>query len=87
MSSPRSAGARSASAARATLCIVLGRTRLARDEARQLDADSMVELDQQAEEPVDIVVDGRLFARGQLIVVDGKLCVRVCELVAALQAA
>ena len=59
--------------------IEFGRT-LIEESAPTLVAGSLIQLDQLADEPVDLVVDGRAIARGELIVVDGKLGVRVVEL-------
>ena len=59
--------------------IEFGRT-LIEESAPKLVAGSLIQLDQLADEPVDIVVGGRSIARGELIVVDGKLGVRVVEI-------
>ena len=59
--------------------IEFGRT-LIEESAPTLVAGSLIQLDQLVDEPVDLVVDGRAIARGELIVVDGKLGVRVVEL-------
>ncbi|MGC2195998.1 MAG: flagellar motor switch protein FliN [Terriglobales bacterium] len=42
---------------------------------------SVVELDQQVQEPVDLLLDGKLVARGEVVVVDGNYGLRVTELV------
>ena len=42
---------------------------------------SVVTLDKEAGEPIDILANGRLVARGEVIVVDDKFCVRICEVV------
>lgn len=60
---------------------------MTREAARKLGPGSVVELRQGADDPVDIVAGGRLIARGQAIVLEGKFCVRVTELVAAEQVA
>ncbi len=41
---------------------------------------SVVELDQQVQEPVDLLLDGKLIARGEVVVVDGNYGLRVTEL-------
>jgi flagellar motor switch protein FliN/FliY len=59
----------------------LGRTRLPLSRAVGLPPGSVVELDRRAEEPVDLFVSGRRFARGVLVLVeDGEWAVRVEEL-------
>jgi flagellar motor switch protein FliN len=41
---------------------------------------SVVELDQQVQEPVDLLLDGKVIARGEVVVVDGNYGLRVTEL-------
>jgi len=60
----------------------LGRARLPLGVAVGLAPGAVVELDKAAEEPVDLYVSGRRFARGVLVLVDdGEWAVRVQELV------
>jgi len=49
----------------------LGRARMASAEIVGLPAGAVVELDRQADEPIDLFVNGRRFATGRLMVVDG----------------
>jgi len=56
-----------------------GRTMLLRD-VLELAAGSVVELDRQVEEPADLLLDGRLFARGEVVVVDGNYGLRVLQI-------
>ena len=42
---------------------------------------SVVALDKLAGDPVDIFVNGRLIARGEVLVLNDNFCVRVAELV------
>ncbi len=44
---------------------------------------SIVELDQQVQEPVDLLLDGKLIARGEVVVVDGNYGLRVTELLSS----
>lgn len=62
--------------------IELGRARLPLDRATALAEGSVVELDKMAGELVDVFVNDRLAARGQVLVVNDSFCVRVCEIVA-----
>ena len=62
------------------LRIELGRTHLRPDEVRNLRTGSLVSLDGRIDEPVDIRAGGRLIGRGEVVVLDGKLGVRVVEL-------
>jgi flagellar motor switch protein FliN len=60
--------------------IQLGHTRLAPDEASSLRNGSVVVLDEAIGEPVAIVVDSRPIGRGEIVVIDGKIGVRIVEL-------
>lgn len=66
--------------AQLALQIELGRAELSPDEQSTLRAGSIVSLDKRAEDPVDIVIDGRLIARGEVLVLNDRLCVRVAEI-------
>ncbi len=68
------------------LTIEFGRT-FASDDTSGLKPGTPLGLDQLADEPVDLVVAGRPVARGELIVVDGKLGVRIVEVLLLLIAA
>jgi flagellar motor switch protein FliN len=50
----------------------LGRARLPSADVVGLPAGAVVELDRQADEPVDLYVNGKRFATGRLLVVDGS---------------
>jgi flagellar motor switch protein FliN/FliY len=50
----------------------LGRARMASAEIVGLPAGSVVELNRQADQPIDLYVNGRRFATGRLMVVDGS---------------
>ena len=49
----------------------LGRARLPTAEVVALPAGAVVELDRQADEPIDLYVNGKRFATGRLMIVDG----------------
>ena len=53
----------------------------------QLNAGSVLELDRQVQEPVELLLDGKLIARGEVVVVDGNYGLRVREVVSASVAA
>ncbi len=61
--------------------IELGRAHLRPEEAQELAAGSLVTLEQLAGDPVDIYVNQRLVARGQLQVLNETFCIRVTELI------
>jgi len=62
------------------LRIELGRTRLELDDAKALRKGSVVLLDGLIDEPAAIFAGARLIGRGEIVVVDGKIGVRVVEL-------
>lgn len=63
------------------LRIELGRTLMRLDEVLQLRSGSVVALDKLAGDPVDVFVNGRLIARGEVLVMNDNFCIRVTELV------
>ncbi|MBL4885068.1 MAG: flagellar motor switch protein FliN [Planctomycetaceae bacterium] len=62
------------------LRIELGRTELMIEEVVALSAGSVVPLDKLAGDPVDILVNGRLIARGEVLILNDNFCVRVAEI-------
>jgi flagellar motor switch protein FliN len=64
------------------LKIELGRTHMYLEDVLKLRKGSVVPLDKLAGDPVDIYVNGRLVARGEVLVLNDNFCVRVAELVA-----
>ena len=69
------------------LKIELGRTHMYLEEVLKLRKGSVVPLDKLAGDPVDVYVNGRLIARGEVLVLNDNFCVRVAELVSAESAA
>lgn len=57
----------------------LGRAELTIEDLLALREGSVVTLDKEAGEVIDILANGKLVARGEVIVVDDKFCVRICE--------
>jgi flagellar motor switch protein FliN/FliY len=60
---------------------VLGHTRMTVRELLSLTPGSVVELDRAAGSPADLLVNGTLIARGEVVVVDEEYGIRVTELV------
>jgi flagellar motor switch protein FliN/FliY len=56
-----------------------GEQRLPLREVLQLAPGAVIELDRQISEPVDLLLDGKLIARGEVVVVDGNYGLRVLE--------
>jgi len=69
------------------LKIELGRTHMYLEDVLKLRKGSVVPLDKLAGDPVDIYVNGRLVARGEVLVLNDNFCVRVAELIAGAPAA
>ena len=65
------------------LRIELGRTQMRLEEVLQLRGGSVVALDKLAGDPVAVFVNGRLIARGEVLVMNDNFCIRVTELVGA----
>jgi flagellar motor switch protein FliN/FliY len=63
------------------LSVELGRTRMTIQDLLGLGPGSVVELDKIAGEPLDILVNGRLVARGEAVVVNDKFGVRITDIV------
>lgn len=57
----------------------LGRKKLTIKEALALGPGSVVELDKIAGEPVDVLVNGKLIARGEVVVIDENFGIRVTD--------
>jgi flagellar motor switch protein FliN/FliY len=62
--------------------IELGRSRMLVEDVLRLSEGSVVELDKLAGDPVDVYVNDRLVARGEVLVLNEQFCVRVNEIVA-----
>lgn len=61
--------------------VELGRTRMTLRQVLELQNGAVVELERLAGDPVDIFVNERLIARGEVVVVDDKFGVRITELI------
>lgn len=64
-----------------TVQAVLGRSRIAIGDLLQLKANAVIELDRRVGEPVDIFVNNRLIARGEVVMIENSLGVTLTELV------
>jgi flagellar motor switch protein FliN/FliY len=60
--------------------VELGRSRLLVEEVLRLGPGSVVELDKLAGDPVDVFVNERLVARGEVLVLNENFCVRINEI-------
>ncbi|RHW39636.1 flagellar motor switch phosphatase FliY [Lysinibacillus yapensis] len=60
--------------------VELGRTKHSVKEILQLTSGSIIELDKLAGEPVDILVNSRLIAKGEVVVIDENFGVRITDI-------
>ena len=65
--------------------IELGRSRMLVEDVLKLSEGSVVELDKLAGDPVDVFVNERLVARGEVLVLNDNFCVRINEIVAGVR--
>ena len=64
-----------------TLSVEIGRSRLPIKDLIALNQGSVVELDRGIDEPLDLMVNGTLIARGEVVVVDGQFGLRLIDIV------
>lgn len=69
-----------------TLTAEIGRARLPLREVLDLTPGTVLELDRAAGGPADVVVNGRLVARGEVVVVDEDFAIRITEIVSGTDA-
>lgn len=63
------------------LTVELGRKRMFIKEVLDLTVGSIVELDRVAGEPVDVLVNGRIIARGEVVVIEDNFGIRITEII------
>lgn len=63
--------------------IELGRTRMLIEDVLRLTEGAVVELDKLAGDPVDVYVNDRHVARGEVLVLNDNFCVRINEILSA----
>ena len=66
-----------------TVSARLGQVVLPIGDVLKLGPGAVLELDRDVTQPVDLTVRGQVFARGEVVVVDGQFAVRVRELLGA----
>jgi len=62
---------------------VLGKTRMSVDDVLKLGRGAVIELERKVGEPVDVYLNDRLVARGEVVVVDDKLGITMTEIIEA----
>jgi flagellar motor switch protein FliN/FliY len=64
-----------------TMAMEIGRTRINIRNLLQLNQGSVVELDRLAGEPMDVLVNGTLVAKGEVVVVNEKFGIRLTDII------
>lgn len=64
-----------------TLTVELGRTEMLIQDILELTPGKVIELDRLAGEPLDIVVNGKLLAKGEVVVVDENFGIRLTQII------
>jgi flagellar motor switch protein FliN/FliY len=65
------------------ISVVLGRTKVPVSQLLRMDVGTVVELDRQVGEAVEIYVNDRLVARGEIVLVESRLGVTMTEIIKA----
>ncbi len=65
------------------ISVVLGRTKVPVAQLLKMDVGTVVELDRQVGEAVEIYVNDRLVARGEIVLVESRLGVTMTEIIKA----
>lgn len=65
------------------LTVEVGRTRMTLGQALALGPGSVITLDRLADQPVDLLVNGKPVARGEVVVIDDVFGLRVTKIVAS----
>ncbi len=65
------------------ISVILGRARIPVSHLLRMDVGTVVELDRQVGEAVEIFVNDRLVARGEIVMVENRLGVTMTEIVKA----
>ena len=65
--------------------VELGRTKLLVNELLQLGQGSVIELNKLAEEPLEVLVNQKLIAKGEAVVVNEKFGVRITDIMTPME--
>jgi flagellar motor switch protein FliN/FliY len=66
-----------------TLSVEIGRSKMPIKQLISLNQGAVVELDRSVNEPLDLLVNGTLIARGEVVVVEGQFGLRLIDVVSA----
>ena len=65
------------------ITVILGRTSMQVNQLLKLGRGAVIELDKKVGEPIDIFVNNRLVARGEVVVVEDRIGVTMTEIIKA----
>ena len=65
------------------ITVVLGRTSMQVNQLLKLGRGAVIELDKKVGEPIDVFVNNRLVARGEVVVVEDRIGVTMTEIIKA----
>ena len=68
-----------------SVSIELGRVRMRMADVLQLAEGCVLALDKSTDEPVDVVINDQVVARGEVVVLNGKFAVRVLQVVSTVE--
>ncbi len=63
-----------------TVTVRLGQTKILIQDLLRLDKNSVIQLDQGSDDPLDIVVNDKVLARGEVVVMDERLGIRITDI-------
>jgi len=66
-----------------SLSVELGQTQMEVRDVLNLGTGSVIELNKLQEEPVDLRINGRLIARGEVVIIKNNLAIKISELIGA----
>ena len=69
-----------------TLAVEIGRTRMSVRELLAIEPGAVVELDRAVGTPADVLLNGRLIAHGEIVVVDQEFAVRITRILDTVEA-
>lgn len=61
--------------------VVLGKTSMTIDQLLRMGAGAVIELQRKVGEPVDVYVNGRIVARGEVVIVEDKVGITMTEVI------
>ena len=63
-----------------TLTVELGSCQMSMKDILQLDVESLIELDTMADAPVDVLINHKKIAKGEIVVMEDRIGIRITEI-------